>query len=49
MRSNELVAPIHPKAMITILAEEDRDRWLTCDYDEVVKLQRPSHTATQRG
>jgi putative SOS response-associated peptidase YedK len=38
---NELVAPIHPKAMITILAEEDWDRWLTCDYDEVVKLQRP--------
>jgi putative SOS response-associated peptidase YedK len=26
---NELVAPIHPKAMITILAPEDHDRWLT--------------------
>lgn len=38
---NELVAPIHLKAMITILAEEDWDRWLTCDYDEVAKLQRP--------
>jgi putative SOS response-associated peptidase YedK len=38
---NELVAPIHPKAMITILAEEDWERWLTCSYVEVVKLQRP--------
>jgi putative SOS response-associated peptidase YedK len=38
---NELVAPIHPKAMITILAPEDQERWLSCDYDEVVKLQRP--------
>jgi putative SOS response-associated peptidase YedK len=39
--SNELVAPIHPKAMITVLAPEDQRRWLTCAYDEVVKLQRP--------
>jgi putative SOS response-associated peptidase YedK len=38
---NELVAPIHRKAMITILAEEDWYRWLTCGYDEVVKPQRP--------
>lgn len=38
---NELVAPIHPKAMITILAEADWDRWLTCSYDDVVALQRP--------
>ena len=38
---NELVAPIHPKAMITVLAPEDRDRWLTCGYDELVTLQRP--------
>lgn len=38
---NALVAPVHPKAMITILAPEDHERWLTCDYDEVVKLQRP--------
>jgi putative SOS response-associated peptidase YedK len=38
---NELVAPIHPKAMITILAPEDQERWLTCDYEEVVKLQCP--------
>jgi putative SOS response-associated peptidase YedK len=38
---NERVAPIHPDAMITVLAPEDQERWLTCDYDEVVKLQRP--------
>lgn len=38
---NELVAPIHPKAMITILAEEHWDRWLTCSYDDAVKLQQP--------
>ena len=38
---NELVAPIHPKAMITVLLEDDWDRWLTCGYDEVVGLQRP--------
>ena len=38
---NELVAPIHPKAMVTILAPEDHDRWLTCGYDEALVLQRP--------
>lgn len=38
---NELVAPIHPKAMITILAPEDHERWLTGSYDDVVALQRP--------
>lgn len=38
---NELVAPIHPKAMITILEEADWDRWLTGSYDDVVALQRP--------
>jgi putative SOS response-associated peptidase YedK len=38
---NELVAPIHPKAMITILREEDHDRWLTGSYDDVVALQQP--------
>src|SRR5207245_1629146 len=27
---NELVAPVHPKAMITILAPEDQESWLTC-------------------
>lgn len=38
---NELVAPIHPKAMITILRPEDHDQWLTGSYDDVVALQRP--------
>jgi putative SOS response-associated peptidase YedK len=38
---NELVEPIHPKAMITILAPEDHERWLTCPGDEVLALQRP--------
>jgi len=38
---NELVAPIHPKAMITVLAPEDHDHWLTGSYDDVVALQRP--------
>lgn len=38
---NELVAPIHPKAMITILHEADWDRWLGGGYDDVVALQRP--------
>ena len=39
---NELVKPIHPKAMITILEEADWDRWLSGTYDDVVDLQRPS-------
>jgi putative SOS response-associated peptidase YedK len=38
---NELVAPIHPKAMITILHPDDYDQWLTGSYDDVVALQRP--------
>ena len=38
---NELVAPTHPKAMITILAPEDHERWLTGGYDDVVALQQP--------
>ena len=38
---NELVAPIHPKAMITILEPGDVDTWLRGSYDEVVALQRP--------
>ncbi len=48
---NELVAPIHPKAMITILAPEDHDRWLQGSYDEIVSLQKPysADTMTVRG
>ncbi len=38
---NELVAPIHPKAMVTILHETDWDRWLGGGYEDVVALQRP--------
>ncbi|MBI0474422.1 DUF159 family protein [Sphingomonas sp. MA1305] len=38
---NELVAPIHPKAMVTILHEADWDRWLRGSYDDVVSLQQP--------
>jgi putative SOS response-associated peptidase YedK len=38
---NELVAPIHPKAMITILRPDDWDTWLHGSYDEAVALQRP--------
>lgn len=38
---NDLVAPIHPKAMITILDEADWDRWLRGSYDDLVALQRP--------
>jgi putative SOS response-associated peptidase YedK len=49
--SNELVAPIHPKAMITILAEAHWDRWLTGSYDDAVALQRPypAELMTMRG
>lgn len=39
--ANELVAPIHPKAMITILTPSDVDLWLRGSYDDIVDLQRP--------
>lgn len=42
--ANELVRPIHPKAMITILAPDDQERWLTGSYDDVLTLQRPYPT-----
>ena len=38
---NTLVAPIHPKAMITILAPQGHQRWLTGTYEDVVGLQTP--------
>lgn len=38
---NELVVPIHPKAMITVLHEADWDRWLPGSIDDVVALQQP--------
>lgn len=48
---NELVAPVHPKAMITVLREADWDRWLQGSYDDVVALQRPypADRMTMRG
>jgi putative SOS response-associated peptidase YedK len=49
--ANPLVEPIHPKAMITILAPEDHERWLTGSYDDVLALQRPypAEAMTVRG
>ncbi len=41
---NTLVAPIHPKAMITILRTEDHGRWLTGSSDDVLALQKPYPT-----
>jgi len=38
---NELVKPIHPKAMITVLHEADWDRWLQGSYDDAAALQKP--------
>jgi putative SOS response-associated peptidase YedK len=38
---NTLVAPIHPKAMITILDPEDVDAWLRAPYEDAVRLQKP--------
>lgn len=45
---NELVAPIHPKAMITILDPADVDTWLRGSYDDVVVLQRPYDASKMR-
>lgn len=39
--ANDVVAPVHPKAMVTILAQEDWDRWLGGSYDDLVSLQHP--------
>jgi putative SOS response-associated peptidase YedK len=38
---NALVAPIHPKAMITVLRTGNVDTWLRGSYDEIVTLQTP--------
>ena len=48
---NTLVAPIHPKAMITILDPADIDIWLRGTYDDIVGLQKPYDPAkmTVRG
>lgn len=49
--ANDLVKPIHPKAMITILEPKDAHTWLRGSYDEVAALQRPYDAAkmTVRG
>jgi putative SOS response-associated peptidase YedK len=49
--ANELVAPVHPKAMMVILAEADWEAWLTGSYDEIIALQKPypAHLMTVRG
>lgn len=48
---NALVAPIHPKAMITILKPQDVDTWLRGTYEDVTALQKPYEAAkmTVRG
>jgi putative SOS response-associated peptidase YedK len=38
---NPLIAPLHPKAMPVILAEDDYDTWLTADYDAACALAVP--------
>jgi putative SOS response-associated peptidase YedK len=39
---NELVRPIHPKAMPVLLTREDEvETWLTAPIEEAIKLQRP--------
>ena len=45
---NELVQPIHPKAMITILRPDDVTTWLRAPADEAVKLQRPYPSAQMK-
>lgn len=39
--ANDLVRPIHAKAMPVILQEDDWDRWLAADPADALALQRP--------
>ena len=43
--ANELVASVHPKAMLTVLRPEDEQAWLTGNYDMALSLQRPFSSA----
>ena len=46
---NDVVGPIHPKAMPVILrTEEERETWLTAPAPEALKLQRPLPDGTLR-
>lgn len=38
---NSLIAPIHPKAMPVLLHDEDRDRWLTSEWNDLKALVAP--------
>lgn len=38
---NSLVAPLHPKAMPVILAEDDYETWLSAHWDEAKALVEP--------
>ena len=39
---NDVVAPVHPKAMPVILTTEaEREAWMTAAAEEALKLQRP--------
>ena len=46
--ANDLVRPIHPKAMITILERDEIDQWLSGSYTEIIALQRPYDQARMR-
>ena len=46
---NDVVGPIHPKAMPVILTTKDEiETWLTAPVDEALKLQRPLPDGTLR-
>lgn len=39
--ANDVVRPIHPKAMPVILHEDDWETWLTVEPRDALKLQQP--------
>jgi putative SOS response-associated peptidase YedK len=40
---------VHEKAMpVLLLAEQDRETWMTADVEEALKLQRPAPDGTLR-